>query len=373
MNANVVLATHGETTQEVLGSGDAAQSFPRFTLRQKPLTYTLPPDTGELESSLEIRVDDVRWQEVPTFFGCGPKDRVYVVRHSDDGITTVQFGDGRQGARLPTGRENVRAIYRKGIGLDGIVEAEQLSLLLTQPLGVKSVINLLPPQGAEDPQSLEDSRKNASRTVLTLDRIVSLQDYEDFARDFPGVEKAHAVWTWNGQTRGVLLTLLGPHGRVISDTGQPAAPLRKSINAKGIPRVPIRIVSRPPSLFAVSGVVRVELDRLAIQVEADVKASLRESFSFSAREFGQGVARSEVIAVIQNVPGVAFVEITSFEKTALSSGGILTETHNTASSDGFGFLAATIPANGVHSLLAEPAELLILDVSSLSKLEVLLR
>ena len=51
--------------------------------------------------------------------------------------TTVQFGDGVTGARLPTGQENVRAIYRKGIGLEGLVKAEQLSLLMTRPLGVK--------------------------------------------------------------------------------------------------------------------------------------------------------------------------------------------------------------------------------------------
>jgi len=372
LNANVVPATHGETTQEVLGSGDAGRSFQTFFLRQKPLTCTFPPGAGTRESSLEIRVDDVRWREVSTFFGSGPKDHVYVVRESDDGTTHVQFGDGRQGARLPTGRENVRATYRKGIGLEGIVEADQLSLLLTQPLGVKGVTNLLAPQGAEDPQSLEDARVNIPRAVLTLDRIVSLQDYEDFARDFPGVAKAHASWIWNGQTRGVLLTLLGPNGRLISDTGQPADPLRKAITTRGISRVPIRIVSRPPSLFAVRGVVRVEPDRLAIRVEAAVMASLRAAFSFSAREFGQGVSRSEVIAVVQNVPGVAIVQINGFVKTSLSSDGTATETEkdSTASGDRSDFLAAGIPANGVDSLLAEPAELLILDESSLSKLEV---
>jgi hypothetical protein len=159
---------------------------------------------------LEVRVDGVKWREVPTFYKSGPKDRVYLVRRADNGTTTVQFGDGRRGARLPTGRENVQAVYRKGIGLEGIVKEEQIGLMLTQPLGVKGVTNLLAPQGAEEPQSLDDARVNAPRTVLTLDRVVSLQDYEDFARDFPGVDKAHAAWIWSGQTRGILLTLLGP-------------------------------------------------------------------------------------------------------------------------------------------------------------------
>ena len=50
------------------------------------------------------------------------------------GKTTIEFGDGVTGARLPTGQDNVRAIYRKGIGLDGIVSAGQLTSLLTRRL-----------------------------------------------------------------------------------------------------------------------------------------------------------------------------------------------------------------------------------------------
>ena len=113
-----------------------------------------------------------------------------LLRHDDDGRTTVQFGDGINGARLPTGQNNVRAEYRKGTGLGGLVEAGQLSQLLSRPLGLKEVVNPEDAEGAEDPESRDDARKNAPTTVLTLDRAVSLQDYEDFARTFAGVAKA---------------------------------------------------------------------------------------------------------------------------------------------------------------------------------------
>lgn len=369
LNANVVPATHGETIREILGSGNAAEPFQRFTLKQRPLTFTFPPAAASLESSLEIWVDEVKWREVPTFFASGPLDRVYVVRRNEDGSTTVHFGDGQQGARLPSGRENVHAVYRTGIGRAGLVEAQQITLLLTQPLGIQGVTNPLPPQGAADPQLLAAARINAPRTVLTLDRVVSLQDYEDFAKDFPGVEKAHAVWTWNGQSRGVLLTLLGPEGQVIGETGQPAEPLRRALARQGLPRTPVRIVSQPPSLFAIAGVVRVEPDRLATRVQIDVVAALRERFCFAARQFGQGVALSEVIAVIQNVPGVALVNVSRFQKTSLSS-GIVTQTESAASEHSSGYLGASTPVDGTGALLAQPAELLILDELSLSQLEV---
>lgn len=367
INANVVPATHGETTQEVLGSGDASQSFQRFTLKQQPLTFIFPVGASRLESTLAIRVDDILWREVPTFFGCQPTDRVYVLRRADDGKTTVQFGDGVRGARLTSGQENVRAVYRKGIGTEGIVDPEQISLMLTQPLGVKSVTNLLAPQGAEDPQSLDTARLNAPRTVLTLDRVVSLQDYEDFARDFPGVAKAHAVWIWRGQVRGVQLTLLGPNGLAIHQAGQPADPLRSALASQGLPNVPIQIVSSPPSLFAIKGSVRVDADHLASRVDANVKAALRWAFSFTAREFGQGVALSEVIAVIQNVDGVAFVDVSGFEKKSVSLDDSVVVT---SSAGDKGYLAASVPTNGADANSARPAELLILDELSLLQLEV---
>ena len=39
INANVAPATHGETKEEVLGSGDAAQPYQRFRLCHPPLTH----------------------------------------------------------------------------------------------------------------------------------------------------------------------------------------------------------------------------------------------------------------------------------------------------------------------------------------------
>ena len=45
------------------------------------------------------------------------------MRLDADGGVTVEFGDGEQGARLPTGRGNVTATYRVGGGTAGEVES----------------------------------------------------------------------------------------------------------------------------------------------------------------------------------------------------------------------------------------------------------
>src|SRR5207253_10560530 len=135
--------------------------------------------------------------------------------------------------------DNIRAVYRKGIGHEGLVRAEQLSLLMTRPLGVKGVVNPLPSEGAQDPQALGDARRNAPFTVLTLDRVVSLRDYEDFARAFAGIAKAQVVWTWNGHARGVFLTVAGPDGAPLE--GSPTLTrLVSALGKAGDPRLPVR-------------------------------------------------------------------------------------------------------------------------------------
>jgi hypothetical protein len=58
-----------------------------------------------------MEVNGELWHRVRTFEGTGPADRVYVVRTNEDGTTTLIFGDGKHGARLPTGIDQVAVTY----------------------------------------------------------------------------------------------------------------------------------------------------------------------------------------------------------------------------------------------------------------------
>jgi predicted phage baseplate assembly protein len=307
---NVAVATNGETTSEVLGSGDATVPYQRFNLRQSPLTYTSAPTASGGASTLEVRVDNVKWTDVPTLFGRGPRERVYVTRIDDTGKVSVVFGDGRTGARLPQGIENISAAYRKGTGLPGMVKANQLSLLMTRPLGLKSVTNPTAPTGAQDPQVTADAKKNAPTTVLTLDRVVSLSDYEDFARNFSGIAKALATWTWNVHSRGVFLTVAGPGGSPVPEDSQLHDNLLNAIQNLGNPSVPVLIESFSRRSFKISAQVKVDSAYESDLVLAAVAAALESGFSFDARDFGQPVTLSEVFEIIQSVPGVVAVDIT---------------------------------------------------------------
>jgi len=346
INANIALATHGETVIDTLGGGDASQSFQRFVLRQPPVTYVTASNPSGALSTLEVRVNDILWREVPDFFGYGPGDRIYVTLLDDDGKTTVIFGNGETGARLPTGQENVKATYRKGIGVPGLVKAHQLTQLMTRPLGVKGVTNPNAASGAADPEKLSDARRNAPLTILTLGRIVSLQDYQDFSRAFSGIGKALATPFQVGEKNGVLVSISGANGTEVTTDSALYSSLLTAIEEAGDPTVPVLLKSYQPRFFRLSAQVKIDPDFLPANVLAQIDEELRERFSFLSRDFGQPVHRSEVIALIQIVAGVVAVNVTEFYRSDESPTLHL-------------HLIATVPARGGEDLL--PAEILMLD------------
>ncbi len=309
ISANVALATHGESAREILGSGDASKTYQHFTLKQPPLTFISAANESGAASTLQVTVNDVLWHETQTLYGTNARDRVFVTRNSEDGKTTIQFGDGKTGARPPTGAGNLRAAYRKGIGKTGNVNAGQLSLLLTRPLGVKEVTNPLAASGGDDAENAADARANAPLTVLTLGRIVSLRDYEDFARSFAGVAKTLATWTWDGQMRGVFVTIAGPDGAAIDADSVTYKNLLAAMKNAGDPYVSLRVQTFRPALFTLAANVKIDPDYDSTRVLAQIEKSLRDEFSFAARAFGQPVAASQILTAIHSVRGVIAVDL----------------------------------------------------------------
>jgi predicted phage baseplate assembly protein len=315
VNANVVAATNGETTNEILGSGDATNDALEFTLKQSPLTYVSSPLNHGAVSTLQVWVNNMRWHEVGNLLNSGPRDRVFITQTNSNQKVTVQFGDGVEGERTPTGQMNIRAVYRKGIGSAGNVQSGQLSQALDRPQGLKGVTNPDPAAGGADPDTAADARASAPLQVLTLGRVVSLEDYQNYALAFAGIAQALATWTWNGRTRGVFLTVAGANGAVFQPDDQILTSLKDALWSVGNPYVPIQIASFIPVLFEAGANVKVDqTDYDPTAALAQVWQSLSNSFSFAERQMGQGVAQSEIIAVIQQTPGVIAVELTVFKR-----------------------------------------------------------
>lgn len=309
VNANVVRASHGFTRSDVLGSGDGRQPFQQFTLSERPLTYLSASTESGRVSTLRMFVNDVEWYEVGQLPGRGPNDRVFVSRETESG-TVVQFGDGLTGARLPTGVANVRAVYRAGAGFAGRVGANRLTTLASRPAGLAGVANPVKSEGGAEPETAGQARSNISLEVRTLGRVVSLRDYEDFARSFSGVAKARATWARSGGRRGVVITVAGDEG----DALPPGSPIHDSLveafAKAGDSLVPVHLVDHQPRQFRVAADLRIRDGYQTELVREAVDTALRSSFDFDKRGLGQSVFASELLETMHSVPGVLAADLT---------------------------------------------------------------
>lgn len=314
--ANGVRATHGETiADEVLGSGDGRLANQRFRLRRAPLTYVAAPVAGGAKSTLEVRVNGLLWQEAPSLFGLTSRSTAYTVRRENNGDTCVIFGDGHTGARLPSGQENVTATYRCGMGADGNVAPEALSLLQTRPLGIRGVTNALAARGGTPPETLESARDRAPRTVLTLGRVVSQTDFEELALSFAGIGKAQSVLLWTGEARLLHLTVADILGRGVDPASDLHRALVASVRTLGNGLHAFRIDAFTARFFEVGARLWIDPRFRQESVVAAVRDALAEAFRFERRAFGQGVAASEVVAVMQGVDGVVAVDLDRLRDT----------------------------------------------------------
>jgi hypothetical protein len=331
--ANIVGATQGETVRdEVLGSGDgsALQAYP---LKQKPLTYlpsTDPQGLATVSSTLTVTVNNVLWNEQPTLLTSAANAQDYTTSLDDTGQTTVNFGDGINGAPPPTGTDNIHARYRKGLGTSGSVAAGGIAQLVDSAPGLQKVTNPLAALGGADQESIDQIRVNAPASVRTFGRAVSVADYAALALSYPGVAKASAAWVLRDPL--TLQTIPQPYVQLTVATAdqtplaqqQPfAAALRSFLDGRRDPNVPLRIRDYTPVYIDVAATVDIEnqyphqgtyyavLAALNPGLNADNTAGY---FAFERLQFGQSIHLSAVYAVLQGIPGVADAHITTLRR-----------------------------------------------------------
>ncbi|MGH1403994.1 MAG: putative baseplate assembly protein [Alphaproteobacteria bacterium] len=309
VNANVTTASHGRSVQETLGSGDGSRVSQSFILMQLPLAHVNAATARGFQTTLEVRIDDILWDEVESFHKRGEDERIYITKIDDNGQVTIQFGDGVNGARLPSGRNNVVARYRVGGGLDGVVEPEKITQLLTMPLGCSKVTNPLASEGGSDPETLNTARQNAPLSVVTMNRIVSLKDFEDFIHAYPGVGKAQAVPLWGEDGRVVHLTVSLEGGVSLEQGSITEQNLRVSVDAARHVDHEFKLSGYEALGFICKAELIIHPDYLFDTVKGAAISALSERFCFDNRTFGQDVTLAEIYACLHDVDGIEGIDV----------------------------------------------------------------
>jgi hypothetical protein len=320
MFGNTIPVSRGETVAgEVLGSAAAATPFQTFRLRRKPLTY-LPSLTAAsgYANTLQIRVNGLLWTEVDSFFGTGPTDQVYIVRHDEAGETDVTFGDGTYGGFPPVGSDNIVATYRTGAG--SIKPPAMAIRQAVSPLkGLSQVFNPVGASGGADAESPDEIRSQAAIGALTFGHAVSLADFEAMARSYPGIVNAIAGWAWDDTLQRAVVTIW-----YIADGGDPTADLRNWLAARADRAIEISV--KPATPIPVKLVVAMDFDPAfdGKAVEASVIAALTDAqsgiLSHARVPIGGSVFLSAIFEAVLAVPGVrAITNLTTATGTAAAA------------------------------------------------------
>ncbi|MGY1617344.1 hypothetical protein ACI797_11460 [Geodermatophilus sp. SYSU D00691] len=310
--ANLAPIRHGAMTSGVLGSGDAARAGQVMQVPKPPVAHDVTAD-GNVVSSLEVRVDGVRWQELPTLSGAGPVD-AYSTELTADGGMLVRFGDGEQGNRPTTGKGNVTQTHRVGGGSVGELPAGAIDTLLGSIRGVVGVRGAGATVGGADGDDERRIARLAPTRSRALGRAVSRQDLADLALSFPGVSHATA---WRGAgPPGHRCGANGEHvaflradtgGRVRAPVTSEVRDLAAFLEAHRDPSVPLCVA--PAAVTALGLICRVAVDPRF--VVTDVVGAVAASVAAAGgpldpleRRLGQPLDRSDVVAVVHAVPGV---------------------------------------------------------------------
>lgn len=358
---NVAEADQGRSEREaVLGSGDRRQAFQTFKLPKAPLTYHLsesatPPQIPELEIWVEERL----WTAVSSFFGQPSDAEVYIVRERPDGDSYVQFGDGKAGRRLPTGRDNVVARYRTGIGAYGPIKPGTKAQSGRRLDGLDKVFLPGLASGGAQAENGANAAAAAPGKTQSLGRLVSLQDYERETLALPGVARAQARWGIEDNVPAVTLTVLMDTGRadeidalrtLVADTDR----------CRGPNRHPVRVVQGFRAWVAVQAAVAYDPALRRETVEAAIHNALggpEGLLNPMRRRFGEREYATRIAGAIQQVDGVQWTRVTGLVSLGPSDDpGTLPFPVGT-------FFNAVVPCAAHHVLALHPGHLALTPVA----------
>jgi predicted phage baseplate assembly protein len=244
---------------------------------------------------------------MPSIFELGSEDRAYTVKTMRDGKSEVQFA-----GRLPSGTHNVSALYRVGGGTAGNLTAGRITTAMAPIVGIGGVSNPVAAEGASEAETIDDMRSAAPQSIRTLDRVVSLADFEAFAKSYRGIGKALATELHVGLRSVVCITIATTSLTSPIAGSDIIESLRAELTRVTVPGRSIRIEGFTDLTAQLTVALAIDPAFRRSDVEAGVRATLGTAFGREARNFGEALHRSVILAAVQKVEGVVATTLPVF-------------------------------------------------------------
>ena len=335
--ANRAVAGGHDIDGELLGygTGEANQTF--------KLTETAV-DKAFLEVYVDSGTNFNKWQQVQHLTDYGPTAAVYSVEMLADNSVHVTFGDGVSGA-IPPKDNAIKAVYYAGGGPIGNVTAGLIKTIVAVPTagnvtvpGVSSaqleaiirslisVTNDTAAYGGSEPETNDVIRFNAPRTLSTLNRAVTLEDFGNLALSMRGVGKAKAT----AETRTSVTVYIAPSQSDNTTDSTPGVDIETGLELASTTilrqnvaqflsdkkQIGTTVTIGYPTYVPIALTVRyTPLPQYTnAQVESYLKSTLFSKFSYNYVDFADVITPEEIEFKLRQVEGVRNVRVTAFHR-----------------------------------------------------------
>lgn len=261
----------------------------------------------------------VEWVITDSLLDATSSERSVELRTDADGIVSVVFGDGVNGA-IPESGTELKVAYRLGGGARGNASANSISDIASVISGV-SVLSSSEMTGGYDAESTESVRRNAPAAWGTQDRAVTADDYAALALAVPGVDKAKAL----GQSTSLITVfLLGARNST------PAVGLFEQVTAYVQSRAMagVTVVTQAGTLVPVNFGTAADPVTVGVMpqyrrtdVQLAVTQALQRMLDADNTTFAQRVTVADAYAAVHDIPGVLYVHIPMMARADQSQTG----------------------------------------------------
>jgi hypothetical protein len=252
----------------------------------------------------------------------------FVVETEEDGSAYLRFGDNVLG-RKPLEGQAFTATYRVGNGAQGNVGANSITRLVGGNANVLRVWNPLPAVGGLDPESLEQVRQFAPQAFRTQQRAVTPADYVEVTQRRGDVQRAAAAVRWTGSWYTTFVTVdreggLGVDARFEEELRAYLERFRMAggdLEVTGPVFVPVELALQ---VCAKDGHFRANVKQALMQAFGRGETGGRRGFFHPDNfTFGQPLYLSQVYQAALAAPGVASVEVVTFQRYGRTAAGEL--------------------------------------------------
>lgn len=272
--------------------------------------FELP--TNYADSTITVTINVQNWAIVKDFALSESTDKVAKVEVREDGKTYLVFGDGVNGA-IPTGGLSIGASYYTTSGTEGNLDTDTITTVvstLTIPVQVPAIAEITVnnnerASGGLNTEDIERLRRAIPLSVRTLDRAVTRQDYIDVAKLAPGVDKA-ALFFECGKFVEIYIAPIGggvATSQLLSDTGT-------YMDARKIITTFITMKPAGETFIGLSIEATGNFLVKKAEMQTAIQEALLENYNSSTSDINKYVRRSDIIALIDNLPQIEHLDLT---------------------------------------------------------------